>query len=70
MQSFILKENVLTDDVLHLPNVNYLFKGGLIAIIESYTFQNTWSDKKELINFRSRKSLQKYLSKHYPNFEY
>ena len=68
--SFILKENVLTDDVLKASKKGYKYKGGYIAYIEQNTFKNAWSDNKEIIFFRSKKSLEKYINKHYPDFEF
>jgi hypothetical protein len=71
METYILKENVLTDNLLHLVvNNGKVFKGGYIAIIEEYQFQNCWSDKKNVKRFRSNTQLQSYLTKNYPNFEY
>ena len=68
MKTYILKENVLTDDVLYLPEENKIFKGSYIAIIEIFTFLNSWSDKKMVKKFRSEKRLNKFLLKNYPNF--
>jgi hypothetical protein len=70
METYILKENVLTDNLLHLVNSGKVFKGGYIAIIEEYQFQNCWSDKLCTKRFRSNNQLQSYLNKNYPNFEY
>ncbi len=70
METYILQENVLTDNLLHIAPNGKIFKGGFIAIIEEWFFQNSWSDRKELKRFRSEKSLQKYLSKSYPNFNF
>ena len=69
MQSYILKENVLTDNILMLPDEGKIFKGGYIALLEEYTFANAWSDKCTLKRFRSQEALDKYLNKHYPEFE-
>lgn len=68
-QEFILQENVLTDNVLILADEGKVFKGGYIAIIKEYTYQNSWSDKLGVKKFRSEERLNKYLDKHYPNFE-
>ena len=65
--SYVLKENVLTDDILHIANSGYKFKGGYIACIEYYTFLNEWNDKKHIKYFKSLSSLEKYVSKHYPD---
>ena len=68
MESFILKENVLTDDILHVPNKGKVFKGNYIGIVEQYTFLNAWNDKKTVKRFRSQERLNKFLDKNYPNF--
>ena len=68
MQTYILKENVLTDNLLIMPDENKIFKGGYIAILKEYTFQNAWSDRESIKRFRSEKELQKYLNKNYPEF--
>ena len=70
MKSCILQENVLTDNVLYIADNGKVFKGGYVAMIEEWKFQNSWSDKKSVVNFRSLIQLQKYLKKNYPNFEY
>jgi hypothetical protein len=68
-QEFILRENVLTDNVLLLADEGKVFKGGYIAIIKEYTFQNSWSDKLGVQRFRKEDSLSNYLKKNYPDFE-
>jgi hypothetical protein len=68
-QEFILRENVLTDNVLLLADEGKVFKGGYIAIIKEYTFQNAWSDKLGVKRFRNEDRLNKYLNKNYPDFE-
>ncbi|MFA7289193.1 MAG: hypothetical protein WC055_09960 [Melioribacteraceae bacterium] len=71
MNTFILKENVLTDNVLLIPEEGKVFKGNYIAIVKEYTYQNAWSDKLSNIQrFRTEKSLLKFLGKNYPEFEY
>ena len=69
MQSYILKENVLTDNILMLPDEGKVFKGGYIALLEEYKYANAWSDKGSIKRFRSQEALDKYLNKHYPEFE-
>jgi len=59
--SYVLKENVLTDDILHIANVGYSFKGGYIACIEYYTFLNEWNDRKHIKYFKSLSSLRNTL---------
>lgn len=68
MTTYILKENVLTDNLLIMPDENKVFKGGYIAVLKEYTFQSAWSDKENIKKFRSEKELQKYLDKNYPEF--
>lgn len=68
-QEFILRENVLTDNVLILVEEGKVFKGGYIAIIKEYTYQNPWSDKLGVKRFRNEERLNNYLNKNYPNFE-
>jgi hypothetical protein len=67
---FILKENVLTDNLLHIPREGKVFKGNYIAIIEEYTFLNAWNDKRSVKRFRKQDKLDSYLSKNYPEFTY
>ena len=69
MQTFILCENVLTDNILLLADEGKIFKGGYIAIIKEYTYQNEWSDKENIKKFRSVNALRKYIQKKYKNFE-
>jgi hypothetical protein len=66
MREFILKENVLTDNVLAIPNKGMIFKGGFIAIIKEYEFLNSWQDKEIVKRFRSVDRLISYLDKQYP----
>ena len=68
-QEFILRENVLTDDTLLLADEGKVFKGGYIAIIKGYTYQNSWSDKLGVKRFRNEDRLNSYLEKNYPQFE-
>lgn len=65
MREFILKENVLTDNVLAIPNKGMIFKGRYIAIIKEYVFLNSWQDREIVKRFRSVDALNKYLNKHY-----
>jgi len=68
MESYILKENVLTDDVLHLADEKKHFKGGYIAIAEVFTFATAWSDERHIKRFRTEKSLNAFLKKNYKEF--
>jgi hypothetical protein len=69
-QEFILQENVLTDNILILPNKGKIFKGGYVGIIKEYQYQNAWSDKETIKRFRNKERLFEYLDKHYPNVGY
>lgn len=66
MQSYILKENVLTDNVLLVADKNKIFKGGYVAIVKENRFLNSWMDKETIKNFRSKDKLMKYLNSNYP----
>mgnify|MGYP001768093742 FL=1 len=70
MQTFILSERVLTDNILLLADEGKVFKGNYIAIIKEYSFLNAWSDKESIIKFRKQRQLDAYLTKNYPEFEY
>ena len=65
MREFILKENVLTDNVLAIPDKGKIFKGGYVAIIKEYEFATSWSDKEIVKRFRSVDRLRLYLDKQY-----
>ena len=70
MQTFILQENVLTDNLLLLADEGKIFKGGYIAIIKEFEFQDSWSDKeKPNKKFRSVNTLKKYIQKNYKDFD-
>ena len=64
-REFILKENVLTDDILILPSEGKIFKGGYIAYIKEYKYLNAWCDSEEIKRFKSEDRLSSYLEKHY-----
>ena len=65
MNTYLLRENVLTDNVLIVASKNKVFKGGYVAIIKENSFLNSWNDRETVIRFRSFKSLMRYLNKHY-----
>ena len=69
-QTFVLQENVLTDNLLTIPEDGKIFKGNYIAIIEEYSFLNSWCDQLKVKRFRKQNLLDKYLQKNYPEFEY
>jgi hypothetical protein len=65
MQTYLLQENVLTDNVLLVADKGKVFKNGIKAIVKENTFLNAWQDKETVKNFRTEKSLMKYLRKQY-----
>ena len=69
MKTFILQENVLTDNILLLADEGKVFKGGYVAIVQEFEFKNEWSDKEKIKKFRSVNALRKYIQKKYKNFE-
>ena len=69
MRTFILQENVLTDNILLLADEGKVFKGGYVAIIQEFEFENEWSDKEKIKKFRSVNVLKKYIQKKYKNFD-
>lgn len=70
MLTYILRENVLSDNTLYLANENEKFKGGFIAIIKEYSYKNPWSDKETIKRFKSENQLNKYLNKNYPEISF
>lgn len=70
MKSYILRERVLTDDVIHISEKGKIFKGGYIAILEHHQFQNAWSDRKCVKRFKSKNAIFDYLKKNYTQEEY
>ena len=69
-KEFILRENVLTDNILIVPNNGKIFKGGYVGIIKENTFKNAWADEESIKRFRSKDRLIKYLDKQYPQVDY
>ena len=69
MQTLILQENVLTDNILLLADEGKIFKGGYVAIVQEFEFKNEWSDREKIKKFRSVNSLTKYIQKNYKNFD-
>ena len=62
---FLLRENVLSDNILEIPTKGYIFKGGYIAIVKENVFLNAWQDKEIVKKFRKKDKLIKHLNKHY-----
>jgi len=69
MQTFILRNNVLTDNTLLISDIGKVFKGRYKAILKEYSFLNEWNDKESIRRFRKIESLQKYLAKNYTEIE-
>lgn len=69
MENYILRENVLSDNILSIASEGKIFKGGYIAIIKEYTYQNAWCDKETIKRFSKRETLETYLNKYYPETE-
>lgn len=70
MNTYILKENTLTDNLLLIADEGKIFKGGYKAIIKEYFYQNAWSDKELIKKFKKIDTLEKYLNKKYPEFTF
>jgi hypothetical protein len=68
-KEFILRENVLTDNILLIANKGKIFKGGYIAIIKENRFKNAWADEESVKRFRNMERLISYLDKQYPQAE-
>jgi hypothetical protein len=68
-KEFLLRQNVLTDNILIVPNKGKIFKGGYIAIIKENRFKNAWADEETITRFRSVDRLNGYLNKHYKDVE-
>lgn len=69
MTTYILRERPLNDDELLIPDDGKVFKGNYIAILNYYTFLNSWNDKKHVKRFRTVKALNAFLKKHYAQDE-
>lgn len=66
-KEFILRENVLTDNILIVPDKGKIFKGGYIAIIKEYEYANAWQDNEIIKRFKNVDKLNSYLDKQYPD---
>ena len=69
MEKYILKENVVSDNILLLANQNELFKGHFVAILKEYSYYTAWTDKETIKRFKKRETLFRYLNKYYPEIE-
>lgn len=68
--TYILRERVLTDDVIHvIEQDGMMFKGGYVAIVEYHTFQSPWSDNEHVRRFRSLEAAGKWVRRHYSEDE-
>ena len=65
MTTELLRENVVSDDVIHLADIGKIFKGGYVAIIEYHTFATSWTDKKHYKRFRTMDNAEKFINKYY-----
>jgi len=70
MNTYILNEETLNDNLIYIADDGKVFKGNYIAIIKEYSYLNSWQNKETLKRFRSEKSLENYLTKNYPEFNY
>lgn len=68
MNTFIVNERPLNDDMLYIADRGKVFKGGYIALLEYYTFANAWSDRKHRRGFKSLEAMRKFITKRYPDF--
>lgn len=69
METYVLRENVVSDNILLLANQNELFKGHYVAILKEYTYATPWTDKETIKRFKKRETLFRYLNKYYPEIE-
>ena len=69
MQKYILRENVVSDNLLLLADENKIFKGGYKAIIKEYVFNTAWTDKEIIKKFRKLDTAKKYVYKNYSTEE-
>lgn len=68
-KEILLRQNVLTDNVLIIAGKGKIFKGGYVAIIKENRFKNAWADEEMVTRFRSVKRLYEYLDKNYSDVE-
>lgn len=69
MQKLVIRECPLNDDTLYLADTDKVFSGNYVAILEQFSFANSWSDKKQIKRFRKMDTLYKYLEKSYPEYD-
>ena len=69
MEKYILRQNVVSDNILLLANENEIFKGHYVAILKEYSYATQWTDKEAIKRFKKRETLFRYLDKYYPEIE-
>lgn len=69
-KEYILRENVLTDNILMIAEKGKIFKGRYITIIKENEFLNSWQDKETIKRFRNKDRLIEYLDKNYSEVDY
>ncbi len=69
MEKYILRQNVVSDNILLLANENEIFKGHFVAILKEYCYATAWTDKETIKRFKKRETLFRYLDKYYPEIE-
>lgn len=69
-KEIFLQENVLSDNILSVADKGKIFKGGYIAIIKEYVYQNAWQDREIIKMFRKKERLVSYLGKVYPQVDF
>lgn len=65
MTTTIIKEGVLNDDTLYVADDNKVFKGGYKAILEYYTFANSWGNHKQARRFKTLQTMNKFITTNY-----
>ena len=63
MRTEIIKEGVLNDDTIYIAEENKFFKGKYKAIIEYYTFLNSWSNRRNIRRFKTLENAYKFIEK-------
>lgn len=63
MRIEIINEGVLNDDTIYMADENKFFKGRYKAIIEYYTFLNSWSNTRNVRKFKTLENAYKFIEK-------
>lgn len=69
MIEIILKENILSDNILRIAEKNEIFRNNIVAIIYEHTYLNAWNDKQTIKKFKKISTLEKWLTKHYSHID-